>query len=64
MITKRKIILVLLVVCSFAVSSQPLLGERERCLQLCRLAHGQENGSKAQTADMQVSQWLCVEVYL
>ncbi|CAH3143421.1 unnamed protein product [Porites lobata] len=54
MITKRKIILVL-VVCSFAVSSQPLLGERERCLQLCRLAHGQENGSKAETADMQVS---------
>ncbi|KAM7427673.1 hypothetical protein ABFA07_021232 [Porites harrisoni] len=54
MITKRKIILVL-VVCSFAVSSQPLLGERERCLQLCRLAHGQENGSKAETADMQLS---------
>ena len=63
MITKRKIILVL-VVCSFAVSSQPLLRERERCLQLCRLAHGQENGSKAETADMQVRQWLCVEVYL
>lgn len=58
MITKRKIILVL-VVCSFAiaVSSQPLLGERERCLHLCRLAHGQENGSKAQTTDMQVTQW-------
>lgn len=60
MITKRKIILVL-AVCSNAVSSHPLLGERERCLHLCRLA--QENGSKAQTAEMQVSQWLFVKVY-
>ena len=54
MITKRKIVLVL-AVCSFAVSSQPLLGERERCLHLCRLAR-EKDGSKAQTANMQVSQ--------
>ena len=58
--TKRNIILVL-VVCSNAVSSQPLQGEKERCLHLCRLA--QENGSKAQTADIQVSPWLFVKVY-
>ncbi|CAH3143422.1 unnamed protein product, partial [Porites lobata] len=56
MITKRKIVLVL-AVCSFAVSRQPLLGERERCLHLCRLAR-EKDGSKASSGILSCPQCL------